>query len=74
MPRSFIPGRIPVSNSRFELITRLAVGRINAIKVAAAACIPIVPENKSTLSPIKNALNKSSHFGVSNGSKRINIT
>jgi hypothetical protein len=42
--------------------------------VDAAACMPIVPENKSTLNPIVNELNRRSHGGVSNGRSKINIT
>jgi hypothetical protein len=42
------------------------------MKTQAEACIPIVLEKTSILSPIKKDKTNRSHGGVSNGSSRIN--
>jgi len=66
-----IPGFIPVSNSRFDVRVFINPGRKKAIKTQAAEFNPREFEKISTLKPIKNADERSSHFGVSKGKSKI---
>jgi len=60
------------SSSRFTIALRKK-GRKKATKTVAAACIPGVPENKSTEYPSKNAKTNDHGREKSNGNSRINI-
>lgn len=63
---------IPDSNSLCAEMLLITKGRKNAIITVAAACIPMVPLNKSMIIPNKKASINNNQPGVSNGKSKIN--
>jgi hypothetical protein len=64
-----VPGSYP---SRGDIILR-TYGRTKPAATVAPAFIPVVPEKKSIISPVKKDIIRSSHPGISTGRSIINI-